>query len=81
MRHREEVHTAQTKILTVQQAAEQLQVSQRTVYQWLRNGKIPGRKIGKVWRLSEDAIVDFLRGEVSEEQRESNSPSARNGRR
>jgi excisionase family DNA binding protein len=80
MRHREEVHTAQTKILTVQQAAEQLQVSQRTVYQWLRNGKIPGRKIGKVWRLSEDAIVDFLRGEVSEEQRESNSPSARNGR-
>jgi excisionase family DNA binding protein len=52
------------KILTVPQAAEQLQVSERTVYEWLRDGKLPGRKIGKVWRLSADAIVDFLRGDV-----------------
>jgi excisionase family DNA binding protein len=51
------------KILTVPQAAEQLQVSERTVYEWLRDGKLPGRKIGKVWRLSADAIVDFLRGD------------------
>jgi len=52
-----------TKILTVPQAAEQLQVSERTVYEWLRDGKLPGRKIGKVWRLSAEAIVDFLRGD------------------
>ncbi len=51
------------KILTVSQAAEQLQVSDRTVYEWLRDGKLPGRKIGKVWRLSAAAIVDFLRGD------------------
>jgi excisionase family DNA binding protein len=49
------------KILTVPQAAEHLQVSERTIYSWLRDRKIPGRKIGKVWRISEDAIVDFLR--------------------
>ncbi|MGE4094672.1 MAG: helix-turn-helix domain-containing protein [Candidatus Binatia bacterium] len=54
--------TTYGKILTVPQAAEQLQVSERTVYGWLREGKIPGRKIGKVWRISADAIVDFLRG-------------------
>jgi excisionase family DNA binding protein len=54
-------HTAQNKILTVPQAAEHLQVSERTIYSWLRDRKIPGRKIGKVWRISEDAIVDFLR--------------------
>jgi excisionase family DNA binding protein len=53
------------KILTVPQAAEQLQVSERTVYEWLRDGKLPGRKIGKVWRMSEDAIVDFLRGNAN----------------
>ncbi|HEV8718012.1 MAG TPA: helix-turn-helix domain-containing protein [Candidatus Binatia bacterium] len=81
MRQREETHTAQAKILTVQQAAEQLQVSERTVYEWLRNGKIPGRKIGKVWRLSEDAIVDFLRGEAPENYGESSPASGRNGRR
>jgi excisionase family DNA binding protein len=52
------------RILTVPQAAAQLQVSERTVYEWLRDGKLPGRKIGKVWRLSADAINDFLRGDV-----------------
>jgi excisionase family DNA binding protein len=36
-------------------------VSERTVYEWLRDGKLPGRKIGKVWRMSADAIDDFLR--------------------
>lgn len=53
------------RILTVSQAAEHLQVSERTVYEWLRDGKLPGRKIGKVWRMSADAINDFLRGDVA----------------
>jgi excisionase family DNA binding protein len=56
------MNTNKGKILTVPQAAERLQVSERTLYGWLREGMIPGRKIGKVWRLSEEAIVDFLRG-------------------
>jgi excisionase family DNA binding protein len=53
--------TSLGKILTVPQAAARLQVSERTVYEWLRDGKLPGRKIGKVWRMSADAIDDFLR--------------------
>ncbi len=53
------------RILTVTQAAEQLQVSERTVYEWLRDGKLPGRKIGKVWRMSADVINDFLRGDIA----------------
>lgn len=62
------------KILTVPQAAEQLQVSERTVYGWLRDGKLPGRKIGKVWRLSADAVVDFLRGDVLVNETNVSSP-------
>jgi len=54
--------TGYVRILTVEQAAERLQVSTKTIYEWLRTGKIPGRKIGKVWRMSEEAIVDLLRG-------------------
>ena len=53
--------TNSSKILTVPQAAVRLQVSERTVYEWLRDGKLPGRKIGKVWRMSADAIDDLLR--------------------
>jgi len=56
------VDVAQGQILTVEQTAKRLQVSEKTVYEWLRAGKIPGRKIGKVWRMSEDALEDFLRG-------------------
>jgi excisionase family DNA binding protein len=64
MRAHEEPSTTLSKILTVPQAAAQLQVSERTVYEWLRDGKLPGRKIGKVWRMSADAIIDFLRGDA-----------------
>ena len=39
------------RALTVEQAAEFLQVSPYTVRQWLRTGKIPGRKIGRVYRI------------------------------
>ena len=53
--------TVLDKILTVPQAAAQLQVSERTIYEWLRDGKIPGRKIGKVWRMSAEVLNDFLR--------------------
>lgn len=65
MRIQAELPTTLNKILTVPQAAAQLQVSERTIYEWLRDGKLPGRKIGKVWRMSADAIVDFLRGGVA----------------
>ena len=65
MRNNEEPTFIPNRILTVPQAAEQLQVSERTVYEWLRDGKLPGRKIGKVWRLSAEAINDFLRGNIS----------------
>ena len=65
MKTYEEQHLYSSKILTVPQAAAHLQVSERTVYEWLRDGKLPGRKIGKVWRMSTDAIADFLRGDIN----------------
>jgi excisionase family DNA binding protein len=65
MKTYEEQQITSSKILTVPQAAAQLQVSERTVYEWLRDGKLPGRKIGKVWRMSADAIADFLRGDIT----------------
>ena len=74
MKTPEQLVASPKKILTVSQAAEQLQVSQRTVYEWLRDGKLPGRKIGKVWRLSADAIVDFLRGDVIVDETNVSSP-------
>ena len=62
METHEDITMTLDKILTVPQAAAQLQVSERTIYEWLRDGKIPGRKIGKVWRMSAEVLNDFLRG-------------------
>ena len=34
-----------------QRVAIILCVTRRTVYSWLRSGKLPGKKIGGVWRV------------------------------
>jgi superkiller protein 3 len=38
---------ASDKLLTPEQAADLLQVSKRTMYEWLRNGEIPSVKMGE----------------------------------
>jgi len=52
--------------LTPQQIAHALQLSMRTVYEYLRTGRIPGKKIGgrrygKRWRVLEEDLKAFLR--------------------
>lgn len=45
------------KLLTPKQAAERLQVSMRTMYTWLRTGKVSGMKIGpRLWRVRESEL-------------------------
>ena len=50
------------QLLTTEAAAKRLDVKQTTVRTWLRKGMLKGTKVGggKLWRISEDAIEDFL---------------------
>lgn len=50
------------EIYTIGQAAEKLSVSDYTLREWLRNGKIKGSKIGngRLWRITEDQIKEYL---------------------
>jgi excisionase family DNA binding protein len=57
-----------TKVLTAEDAAERLHTTTRTVRRWLRDGRIPGRKVGKAWLIPEAALTKFLRGPVVEEK-------------
>ena len=50
------------RILTVEQVAEKLQVKPLTVREYLRKGKIPGRKLGRSWRIVETDLEAFLSG-------------------
>jgi excisionase family DNA binding protein len=48
------------KLMTVEEFAEYFRTTTTTVYRWLKEGKIKGFKIGKEWRLDEDAISALM---------------------
>ena len=45
-----------SEILTIEEVARYLRVSERTVYEWAQKGEIPAGKIGTVWRFKKDDI-------------------------
>jgi excisionase family DNA binding protein len=53
--------TEDTHLLTPEQVAKRLNVSRVTVMKWLRQGRIPGRKLGeKLWRVHPDDLQAFI---------------------
>lgn len=55
------------RILNTEQAAEKLQVKPLTVRKYLRKGLIPGKRLGREWRIVETDLEMFLRGNVQTE--------------
>ena len=49
-----------SRILTVPQAAEKLQLTSDVVREYLRQGKLPGRKVGKAWRVLESDLERWV---------------------
>jgi excisionase family DNA binding protein len=47
-------------LLTPKQAAARLLVSEKTVLDWLRVGKLKGLKAGRLWRIRERDLEAFL---------------------
>ena len=51
-------------LLGVAEVAGYLGVGQVTVYRWCREGRLPCLKVGRSWRIRQEALEDFLsRGE------------------
>ena len=50
------------KILTAEEVAEYLKVNIRTVYKLLESGELQGRKIGRIWRITESAVNEYMAG-------------------
>ena len=49
-------------ILTLEQAAEMLQLSTRTIQRLVSKGKMPGRRIGGQWRFDRDQLRAWVCG-------------------
>ena len=52
-------------ILTIEEVAKYLRVSERTVYDWAQKGEIPSGKIGTVWRFKRDEIERWVNDRLS----------------
>ncbi len=51
-------------ILTITELSEHLRVHPTTIYRLLRQGRIPGFRVGASWRFSRRAIENWERGQV-----------------
>ncbi len=59
LRHKEGMNMQE--MLTPDEVAKKLKISRRTVYLWLRQGRLKGVKVGDLWRIPEDALERFLK--------------------
>jgi excisionase family DNA binding protein len=54
------VPSRQPDVLTAEQLAELLQVDVKTVRALAARGELPGRRLGRHWRFSRDAVLEWL---------------------
>lgn len=47
------------KVYTLDEVAGILKVTRRTLYTWISAGQLKAVKIGKYWRVSEQALQEF----------------------
>lgn len=52
-------------LLTPEETAERLAVSRKSIMNWLRSGQLPGVKIGKLWRIKESELEQFIEARAS----------------
>lgn len=49
------------KVYTTDEVQELLKVTKRTIYNYIKAGQIRAIKVGRNWRITEDALKDFLK--------------------
>jgi excisionase family DNA binding protein len=62
-------------LLSIEDVATQLKVQPRTVLEWLRTGKLPGYKLGRLWRVDPEDLKKFL----AQHKRPGGKPPGREG--
>lgn len=50
------------EIYTPEEVAEILHVTRRTVYGWIKSGKLKASKVGRGWRVKREELDSFING-------------------
>lgn len=48
------------KVYTLDEVADILKVTRRTLYTYVKEGKLPAVKMGKYWRVTQDSLQAFI---------------------
>ena len=48
------------KVYTLEEIAELLHITRRTLYTYVKEGKLKAVKVGKYWRVTEKNLQEFL---------------------
>ncbi|MBN1954739.1 MAG: helix-turn-helix domain-containing protein [Anaerolineae bacterium] len=51
---------AEETLMDIRQVAAYLQINEATAYNWAQRGKLPGIKLGRVWRFRREDIEAWL---------------------
>ena len=51
---------ADIKVYTLDEVADILKVTKRTLYNYVKAGKLPAVKMGKYWIVSEESLQAFI---------------------
>jgi len=52
-------------IMTLEEVAAYLRVSERTAYDWAQKGELPGGKLGTTWRFKREDIEQWVNAHIS----------------
>jgi len=48
-------------VLTLKEIAERLKLHPNTLRRYIKEGKLPAMKFGRVWRVEEEDLKEFMR--------------------
>lgn len=53
------------KVYTIQEISDLLKVTIRTLYTYIKNGRLKANKIGGKWIVTEQDLKDFIEGKTN----------------
>ena len=56
------------RLYSVEELSDLLDVNQRSIRQWLRDGRIQGQKLGVKWYVSEDMLKKYFNENAPERE-------------
>ncbi|MEI6891741.1 MAG: PTS sugar transporter subunit IIA [Pontiella sp.] len=55
------------EIMTIEEVATYIRVSERTVYDWAQKGDLPGGKLGTTWRFKRTDVENWVNSRISKQ--------------